>query len=57
MVKRLVKVGNSYGLILDKPILDMLGLRRSDSVELAVENGTLTVRRASGKDARERRSR
>ena len=49
--------GNGYGLILDRPILDLLGLRRSDRVELSVRNGTLTVKRASAKDARARRSR
>ena len=52
MVKRLCKIGNSTGLIIDKSLLDLLGLRADSRVEIALEAGALVV-----KPARPQRSR
>jgi antitoxin component of MazEF toxin-antitoxin module len=43
LTKRLTKIGDSTGLVIDKPILDLLGLTRGDEVELKVENERLIV--------------
>ena len=43
MIKRLRKVGNSNALLLDKPILQLLGLREGGEVQLTVEGGSLIV--------------
>jgi antitoxin component of MazEF toxin-antitoxin module len=43
LTKRLTKIGDSTGLVIDKPILDLLGLARGDEVELKVENQRLIV--------------
>ena len=44
MVKRLRKIGNSTGLIIDKPLLDLLGLRADSRVEIGLEAGALVVK-------------
>ena len=43
MIKRLRKVGNSNALILDKPILELLGLEEDSQVQLTIQDGTLIV--------------
>jgi len=43
MIKQLRKVGNSNALILDKPILELLGLGEDGQVQLTVQNGHLIV--------------
>jgi antitoxin component of MazEF toxin-antitoxin module len=43
MVKYLRKVGNSNALLLDKPILELLGLEEEGEVQLTVANGSLIV--------------
>ena len=43
MIKRLRKVGNSNALILDKPILDLLGLEEDSQVQLTIQDGALIV--------------
>ncbi|MFN0051373.1 MAG: AbrB/MazE/SpoVT family DNA-binding domain-containing protein [Planctomycetales bacterium] len=43
MIKQLRKVGNSQALILDKPILELLGLKEKGRVQLSVTNGSLVV--------------
>jgi antitoxin component of MazEF toxin-antitoxin module len=43
MIKRLRKVGNSNALLLDKPILELLGLKEDGKVQLNVSNGSLVV--------------
>jgi antitoxin component of MazEF toxin-antitoxin module len=45
LTKRLTKIGDSTGLVIDKPILDLLGLARGDEVELKIENERLVVGR------------
>jgi antitoxin component of MazEF toxin-antitoxin module len=43
MIKRLRKVGNSTALLLDKPILELLGIEGRDQVQLTVTNGSLVI--------------
>lgn len=43
MVKTLQRHGNSQALVLDKPILDMLGAKEDTRFQLTVSNGSLIV--------------
>lgn len=43
MIKQLRKVGNSNALILDKPILELLGLKEDSQVQLTISDGNLIV--------------
>ena len=43
MIKQLRKVGNSRALLLDKPILELLGLSDDGQVQLVVSEGSLIV--------------
>lgn len=43
MIKHLRKVGNSNALILDKPILELLGIEENGAVQLTVDGGSLIV--------------
>lgn len=43
MIKQLRKVGNSTALLLDKPILELLGIKEQDSVQLTVSGGSLII--------------
>lgn len=43
MIKQLRKVGNSNALILDKPILELLGLEEEGRVQLTIQDGSLIV--------------
>ncbi len=44
MIKTLSKVGNSQALILDKTLLELLGIGERGEVELQVQGDTLLVR-------------
>ena len=43
MIKHLRKVGNSTALLLDKPILELLGIKETDAVQLTLSSGSLIV--------------
>jgi antitoxin component of MazEF toxin-antitoxin module len=43
MTKHLRRVGNSTALLLDKPILELLGIHEGDAVNLTINNGSLVV--------------
>lgn len=43
MVKRLRKVGNSSALLLDKAVMELVGLQENAQVVLTVEGGSLIV--------------
>lgn len=47
MIKRLRKVGNSNALILDKAIMELVGLHEGGEVQLTAHNGSLIVTSAS----------
>lgn len=46
MIKKLAAIGNSYGVIIDRPLLREAGLEPNSRVELLVENGALVMRAA-----------
>ena len=43
MIKHLRKVGNSNALLLDKAVLELIGLDENGEVQLSVNNGSLIV--------------
>jgi antitoxin component of MazEF toxin-antitoxin module len=43
LTKRLTKIGDSTGLVIDKPILDLLGFSRGDEVQLKIEDRRLII--------------
>jgi antitoxin component of MazEF toxin-antitoxin module len=43
MIKQLRKVGNSNALILDRAIMEMVGLQERGEVQLTVSNGSLIL--------------
>ena len=46
MKARLVRIGNSRGIRLPKPLIEQAGL--TDEVELRIHAGTITIRSAEG---------
>ncbi|NEH58890.1 AbrB/MazE/SpoVT family DNA-binding domain-containing protein [Rhizobium leguminosarum] len=40
------KIGNSEGIFVPKGVLDRLGLKAGDSLELQIENGGITLKPA-----------
>jgi antitoxin component of MazEF toxin-antitoxin module len=43
MIKQLRKVGNSNALLLDKAVMELLGLEENGQVQLTVTDGSLVV--------------
>ena len=43
MTKRLRKVGNSSALILDRALMELIGLEENGNVQLTVRNGSLIM--------------
>ena len=43
MIKNLVKHGNSWALVIDKPILDLLKIDPTSPVELTTDGRTVTI--------------
>lgn len=43
MIKKLTKHGNSWALIIDKPILDLLNIDPETPLEITTDGQTLTV--------------
>ncbi|MEP7122859.1 MAG: AbrB/MazE/SpoVT family DNA-binding domain-containing protein [Byssovorax sp.] len=52
LTKHLTKIGDSTGIIIDRPILSLLGLERGDEVQLRVEGSKLIIERATEADAK-----
>ncbi len=46
MIKNLTAIGNSLGLIIDRPILDLLGITRDTPLEITTDGVGLTIRPA-----------
>ncbi len=44
MVKTLSAIGNSLGIIIDKPILELLEIERDTPLEITTDGDTLTIR-------------
>jgi antitoxin component of MazEF toxin-antitoxin module len=43
MVKHLRKVGNSNAILLDKPLMELIGLEEGGAVQVAVENNSIRL--------------
>lgn len=43
MIKKLKKVGNSNAVVLDKPLLELVGLREGDAIQIAVREGSIVL--------------
>lgn len=56
MVKTLSRIGNSYGLIIDRSIMNLLGIDQETCLEVTTERGGLFVRPAP-QDAEDHRGR
>lgn len=47
MVKTLTKHGNSYALVIDKPILELLQIGPDSPLQISTDGKVLTIRRAT----------
>ncbi len=54
MTKKLIKHGNSLALVIEKPILKMLGIDEGTSIELSIKENSLIIRAAHPKKAKTR---
>ncbi len=54
MVKTLTKHGNSYALVIDKPILEMLQITPETPLELITNGDTLVIRPVRDKKRQKR---
>lgn len=43
MIKQLTKVGNSQALVLDKALLELVGLEENGRVQLTVDKGSIII--------------
>lgn len=43
MIKNLVKHGNSWALIVDRPILELLKIRPEDPLEITTNGSSITI--------------
>ena len=51
MVKNLQKIGNSRGIVIDKPILKLLNLDENTSFEVTAKNNGLFLRPLTAREA------
>jgi antitoxin MazE len=54
MLKKLSVVGNSLGLIIEKPILELLKFTKDTELEMTTDGQSLTIRPAKIKTKKER---
>ncbi len=47
MSKKLTRHGNSYALIIDKPLLQILNISEKTDLTLSIEDGALVIRPAN----------
>lgn len=43
ITKKLMKLGNSYGIVIEKPILELLGINADTPLEISTPNGKILV--------------
>ncbi len=55
MIKHLRKVGNSNALILDRAVMELIGLEEDGEVQLTVREGSLIVTPANPRPVDEKR--
>lgn len=56
MIKKLAAIGNSYGVIIDRPLLREAGISPDAPIELMVEDGAVIVRAAPAEATKPRRT-
>ena len=44
MIKSLRQIGNSYGFIIDRPIMELLGIDKNTQLEVSTQDGSLILR-------------
>lgn len=54
MTKNLVAIGNSLGIIIEKPILDLLNIRRDTPLDISTDGGRLIIRPISKEEHKKR---
>ena len=54
MIKKLCKHGNSLALVIDRPILELLGIDEATELEISTDGQALVVAPASEEQRRER---
>ena len=54
MVKKLARLGNSRALIIDRPLMDLLGIDDETPLKMTVKGRKLTVEAAAAGDCDER---
>lgn len=54
MIKNFVRHGNSWALVIDRPILDLLKIRPEDPVEITTDGSTMTISPVSATDRKAR---
>ncbi len=51
MIKKLQKIGNSRGIILEKPLLELLKVDKDDKVEIIPQENGLLIKKVDAKSA------
>jgi antitoxin component of MazEF toxin-antitoxin module len=54
MIKRLVKHGNSWALVIDRPILEILKIDPESPLEITTDGRSMLIAPATGSDHRDR---
>lgn len=54
MTKNLVAIGNSLGIIIDKPILDLLGVSKDTDLKVTTDGQRLVIEPVTKDDRRSR---
>lgn len=44
LIKKLTQFGNSFGIILDRPVLRQVDLTEESEVEISVQDGAIVIR-------------
>ena len=53
--RKIRKIGNSYGIIIPKPVLEEHNLRHGDVLELSTSDSSLTFLKVDGKNVETRK--
>jgi len=56
MIKQIRKIGNSQGVIIEKPILDLMKMTDKDSFDVEMKDGGLFLRPITVKDIYKKRA-
>jgi len=54
MIKQLTKHGNSYALVIERPIMDLLNIEPETPLEIVTDGNTLTIAPVRDRKRRER---